>query len=626
MRGYEKIDSLHDTESPTDGGGDLSSLSKSRFTPTKPHSNENGSIPQHSRIPSPAARTRGSFLELAVLKTVSAANNIDLVRPFHGASAASTETPNELPPGHPPRLQRKLASAFTSQSLLSLSQQGPSSARLDSSTRLPRDSGQVKLLLALAKALATYGAPLYRVSHRVEEAAEKLKVPFGILALANSLLITTGDASIDHPTQTHHMDFISAFHVGKLQDVDRLARRTKHCILPKFRHSPSASKLPSSLPIRSSASSPDGVRAPPTLQRKASRASEILLSNEELNNNDESLDENPRESKVRPPTVDDLLSDLEDIISRPDPYPIFVTVSAQGVQSALLALILFKADLVESLVCFVLGAFTGVCTLLADASWLKAAEVLIPFTVAVLTRIFQFTPLRDDFCYPLVSLVSCSSLFPGVLLSIGMLELGSATSAMGGVVRVFQAFLRALKLGYGLSLGSRLVTSLAGQTENLVEACPTSSGIELWRVPFVFPLIFVVMIMFRAYPRQWLHISCISFIAFGVSLLSSEVFARDTATALAAFVLGLGANIYSRCTNDIAIGAILCGMIWLAPGSLGVIGARDLFDSSSELGGGTTFGIEMMTRAMSIAIGLYVANVAVFPLAKLQKEFEDSTA
>ncbi|TPX53924.1 hypothetical protein SeMB42_g00558 [Synchytrium endobioticum] len=582
MRGYEKIDSLHDTESPTDGGGDLSSLSKSRFTPTKPHSNENGSIPQHSRIPSPAARTRGSFLELAVLKTVSAANNIDLVRPFHGASAASTETPNELPPGHPPRLQRKLASAFTSQSLLSLSQQGPSSARLDSSTRLPRDSGQVKLLLALAKALATYGAPLYRVSHRVEEAAEKLKVPFGILALANSLLITTGDASIDHPTQTHHMDFISAFHVGKLQDVDRLARRTKHCILPKFRHSPSASKLPSSLPIRSSASSPDGVRAPPTLQRKASRASEILLSNEELNNNDESLDENPRESKVRPPTVDDLLSDLEDIISRPDPYPIFVTVSAQGVQSALLALILFKADLVESLLRF-------------------SFPSRLPFS-----REYSNSHL-------------CGTIF-------AIRSYHCATSAMGGVVRVFQAFLRALKLGYGLSLGSRLVTSLAGQTENLVEACPTSSGIELWRVPFVFPLIFVVMIMFRAYPRQWLHISCISFIAFGVSLLSSEVFARDTATALAAFVLGLGANIYSRCTNDIAIGAILCGMIWLAPGSLGVIGARDLFDSSSELGGGTTFGIEMMTRAMSIAIGLYVANVAVFPLAKLQKEFEDSTA
>ncbi|TPX30577.1 hypothetical protein SmJEL517_g05881 [Synchytrium microbalum] len=634
MREYQR---LTDADSPIDGG-DLSSISKSRqpttisTKPLAPPQENNAETNNYnhsssaSKLPSPVRlqHNRGSLLELAVLKSASSAN-----LPPKQPSTTFDPDGQRRPSAVTTRIKRSLISSFTSPSFSSLPQD--ESARLSSNTRLPKDSGQVKLILGIAKALATYGAPLYRVSHRAQEAADRLNVPFGILCLPSTLMITTGDASPNHPTQSHFIDYTCRNHVGKLQDIDRLARKTRYCAPPRSgKHSPTK---PPPNTLKSNAASPNGdVRTPPLLQRKPSRASEIQLDDDD---DDEDNDEDRTTKSVKrkassssmrlPPTVDELLGELDDIIEREDDYPVIVNVITQGLSSALLALLLFGSDFMEAGVCFALGCISGLTILLSDASWLKCAEILVPFTVAIISRLIHLTPLGRDFCHPMVSLVSCSAFFPGYMLAMGMLEAGSNNA--GGAVRVFQAFLRSLKLGYGLSLGSRLVTSMIGESELSGGACAAPHhSIDLWRIPFFIPLNFVVMIMFRAKMKQWFHITIISFISFCVILVGTQFFAKDTATLLAAFALGLGGNIYARLTNDIGIAAILCGMIWLTPGSLGVNSARQMFDSTNgELAGGTLFGIDMMTRGLSIAIGLYVANVVVFPLSKDKVKAADAT-
>ena len=135
------------------------------------------------------------------------------------------------------------------------------------------------------------------------------------------------------------MNFATIVDVGRLQDVDRLARRTKYCTLPRFRYSSSTAKLSRPL-LRSTPSSPDGLRAPPILQKKPSKASEIFVNDSQgdFKSDTTNVDENVCDSKsgkFKPPTVDDLLTDLEAIISKPDPYPTYVTIFAQGLQSSL---------------------------------------------------------------------------------------------------------------------------------------------------------------------------------------------------------------------------------------------------------------------------------------------------
>jgi uncharacterized membrane protein YjjB (DUF3815 family) len=96
------------------------------------------------------------------------------------------------------------------------------------------------------------------------------------------------------------------------------------------------------------------------------------------------------------------------------------------------------------------------------------------------------------------------------------------------------------------------------------------------------------------------------------------VFEKDTASAHAAFVIGLASHYYARRYNDLAIASILSGIFWLVPGAIGVRGATALL-STDELTGSTTFAIEMIVRAISISIGLYISGLIIFPMNKRGK-------
>ena len=81
--------------------------------------------------------------------------------------------------------------------------------------------------------------------------------------------------------------------------------------------------------------------------------------------------------------------------------------------------------------------------------------------------------------------------------------------------------------------------------------------------------------------------------------------AQDVTVGFAAFALGIAANIYARRTNQVAIGGILAGIFWLVPGSTGVRGAIAAFQKDdASTSGGAGFGLDMIVRAMAIAVGL----------------------
>ncbi|KAI8804858.1 hypothetical protein BJ742DRAFT_856456 [Cladochytrium replicatum] len=153
------------------------------------------------------------------------------------------------------------------------------------------------------------------------------------------------------------------------------------------------------------------------------------------------------------------------------------------------------------------------------------------------------------------------------------------------------------------------------------------SWTEFWRLPLFLPLQIAIFVMLKAYPRMWPSLFLVSFVAFLTSTIASDFLGKEAGTVLSALALGTMSNLIARTSDDIAVGGIFVGIFWLVPGSIGVSGAaraisamhaaKDKSASSEEassIGSAAYFGVDMLTRAMSIAVGLFLSNSLVGPM------------
>ncbi|KAJ3213167.1 hypothetical protein HDU67_003220 [Dinochytrium kinnereticum] len=309
----------------------------------------------------------------------------------------------------------------------------------------------------------------------------------------------------------------------------------------------------------------------------------------------------PLEKASQPPlTLDDvakILEDLDHVVTRRIRYRTVYRGSAFAIQACMITLLIYRGSLADAALSAILGSFVGLSSTFAERFNLQSAsDFIIALAVAVLARFAErawpgnqavidailqsnssnlsnsMTMLTvnttttanvfpgtdgssgmgnssliaswidsDSYifygvyaCYSTFSLASLAQLLPGASITLGMLEL--STSPVAGSVRIFQSFIRALKLGYGLTLGSKLA---------------------IW-------------------------------------------FMTGLSVPLADF--GVQSDSRQHCPE------FRFGISWLVPGSVGVQTTFGLFHSSSDWTPGATFGMDMITRAMSIAVGLYMAN------------------
>jgi uncharacterized membrane protein YjjB (DUF3815 family) len=156
-----------------------------------------------------------------------------------------------------------------------------------------------------------------------------------------------------------------------------------------------------------------------------------------------------------------------------------------------------------------------------------------------------------------------------------------------------------------------------------------------------------ILFVLRAGRRQWLKMSITSFASFVAFTFARAYFSQDIASAIAAFVLGIVANSWARWTNEIAIASVLAGMsfvtivyaivhklivsilgiFWIVPGVVGAKSAFAFVSDTDQGDSGTVFGLDMIIRAMSIAIGLHLANVAMFPMQqKKARQLDEAMA
>ncbi|KAI9003143.1 hypothetical protein BC832DRAFT_92948 [Gaertneriomyces semiglobifer] len=509
----------------------------------------------------------------------------------------------------------------------------PSFSRLPlpwSSTGAPKDSREADMLCGLAIALSTYGAPLYRVEHRISQAAEDLNIPMSIFCLPSTLMVAIGDGSARHPARVQYLAISYSVNIRKLHDVDILARRV--CKLyakrrdatdspePIRKDASSARASVLSLVQQSVKMSPEGPEIPPATARTS--MADIPASSSAAVDSDR-----PSEPASAPTadSLDDCLAELQSIVRTPNDYHVGLRILAGALQSFVVTVLLFKGSWGDGVAAMLLGALTSVFLYMSELFGFEGAvELLASMAVAALARFADalgfwaaLSASGKGLCHEVVSLGGVCQLLPGTAITLGMLELGSQ-NPVAGSVRMFQAFIRALKLGYGLSTGSRLAIRVFEifwtWNDSGTGACPAANtGIDYWRLPLWIPMNISIMINLRAHPSQWPHMTMTSLVGYVVSLIANRWFNFDITAGMAAFSIALTANFYARRTNKIAIGAVLSGIVWLVPGGIGVRGALAYLNKDA-INGGTAFGIDMITRAMSIAVGLYMANVMAFPI------------
>lgn len=172
-------------------------------------------------------------------------------------------------------------------------------------------------------------------------------------------------------------------------------------------------------------------------------------------------------------------------------------------------------------------------------------------------------------------------------------------------------------LGFGISTGRALVVWGDPKIDDPHTNCPGALN-PLWNFLFFPPLCASFIYNFQARPSQFLHISVVSTLGWAVYILLSLPPPFQTATGqivpniASAFAIGVAANIYARMTKDVAVPAIIVGIVMLVPGSMGVRATLGFFGANAVNAMEVVF--QMLMIAMSIGIGLFVATFAVFPV------------
>ncbi|KAK9710681.1 pheromone-regulated protein prm10 [Basidiobolus ranarum] len=298
---------------------------------------------------------------------------------------------------------------------------------------------------------------------------------------------------------------------------------------------------------------------------------------------------------------------LEDIMEEQPAYSWWVQILNYCLCSFLICPLAFNGNWIDALVSGALGFCVGCLNILA--SKIFNYSNVFEITAAIVCS-FIATALHSKANYTSVMLSGVTLLLPGLSLTTSVIELGSK-NLISGVVRLVFALVSAFMLGFGLNIGSSIWKALDGQ-----EITSIDHGISAWWNFLLLPLLAINYCVFlNATFRQWPPILILCIVGFVVSYFTSAHLGAEVSAAISAFVIAFLGNVYTRITHRFGFAAVLSATMLLVPGSMGVKGFLALFDEGGD-NSGATLAFQMIVVAMSIAVGLFVASLLVYPFGK----------
>ncbi|KAJ2910402.1 pheromone-regulated protein prm10 [Coemansia aciculifera] len=407
-------------------------------------------------------------------------------------------------------------------------------------------------LLVASRALMGFGAPLHRLEANLVAIALNLDVAATFAALPGIILITFGDEDT-RTSETYVVRMTPGYDMHRLERTNRTIRRV----------------------LKSRISVGKGVK------------------------------------------------EIERILATPPLYPWWAMIIDYVVCSFFICPLFWSGSWRDASISAMLGLIVGLLQLTAGrfANYANLFEVSSAFIVSFIAALLQ-----DYVCFGTVSFSGIAMLLPGLALTTSIVEMASRNMITGAVRFVF-AMCRCFMLGYGISVGSTLGTRVLGRSTSvdlLVDQMNSTTGLgncnagvsKYWWFLFLPVLSLSFNMSISAHWRQWPIMLISGCLAYTVSYLSamSEALA-PLAPAIAAFAMGLFANGMATFTNHrSAIEPILGGVQLLVPGSLGLRTVLAFITSSGNSSG--NFLYDMFSTSLSIAVGLFLSGMVVFPNRK----------
>ncbi|ORY03087.1 DUF1212-domain-containing protein [Basidiobolus meristosporus CBS 931.73] len=305
--------------------------------------------------------------------------------------------------------------------------------------------------------------------------------------------------------------------------------------------------------------------------------------------------------------LEDAFDKLELLMDEPPLYPWWARILNYAVCSFVVCPFMFNGNWVDALVSGILSAC--ICALGILSTKLFNYANVFEISAAVVTA-FVATAFHNHICYMPVVMSSVVLLLPGLSLTFSIIEL-AARSLISGVVRLVFALVMSFMLGFGLSFGSNVWKAIDSGTMSS-EVCTTVS--PYWYILLCPINAITYAVYLNAAPRQWPFIIVLSSIGFAVSYFTSKVLDATTSSAISTFAIAVVGNLYSRITHRLGYVAVLGATIMLVPGSLGVKGILAALGDDSQQGTGLPF--QMIVIAMSLAVGLFIGSLIIYPMGK----------
>ncbi|KAI8095137.1 hypothetical protein BDF21DRAFT_405268 [Thamnidium elegans] len=408
-----------------------------------------------------------------------------------------------------------------------------------------------EFLRKLCKSLMLYGCPAHRLEYVMHRVSRTLGVEAEYIYMPSVMLVTFID-STTHTTETHFIRQNQTFEMHRLSDIYRL---------------------------------------------------EKLVSHGEV-------------------SVDEALEFIDKVYNQPPLYPLWLHPFVYAVAAFAGCILFFGGRWQEAGVAAVLGMFFASNELFSKT--LASFQPIWEITVCILIGFVARAITKYGFCFTPIAFSSFIIVLPGYPMAIAIIELVSR-QLVSGVVRMVYAIIFSFLLGYGVSMGSELyvamdkestlIQSEACNLANRATTCVSSESqwFNFLMVP-MFAMAFCVFL--KARPPRWPIMASVA--AFGYTInYALACWAHAPSQILQvvpAFGLGLVGNLLSKFTGKMSFDAVLIGVFYLVPSSLGLKAAIGLFSTTEEVGTqGAGFALAMIESSIGITLGLFLATLVVYP-------------
>ncbi|KAI8069469.1 hypothetical protein BC940DRAFT_236995 [Gongronella butleri] len=317
---------------------------------------------------------------------------------------------------------------------------------------------------------------------------------------------------------------------------------------------------------------------------------------------------------------------LLDALQPTPTWGFWMTLLGYVLSSAFIAPLFFGGSWTD---CWVSGIFglLGIATFISERIPMLGNVFEMVLTIVVSVVVLALNPYV---CYLAVSLSAIVVALPGYSLTSAVMEL-SARNLCSGTVHLAHALMYVLFLAFGMSYGSGIWSLTHGAdltSDRTTSDSPLQTCIDpvnpYWYF-LILPLTCAGILIcyggnMRQYPGFTLN-SAVGFVLYYFlnKILGTSTSASNIVSSVSAFAIGLVSNIYARVTNKPS-NHMHFAIVILVPGSLGVRGAFSLFDGSGAANG-SDFMIQIIGVALSITLGLFLANVFVYPTGRKRAVF-----